>query len=35
MRSDCQHNGKDNKENPIQIVNNLHNYDDDWNYPQQ
>ena len=21
--------------NPIQIVNNLHNYDDDWNYPQQ
>ena len=27
--------GKDNKENPIQIVNNLHNYDDDWNYPQQ
>ncbi len=28
--------GKDKiKKNPIQIVNNLHDYDDDWNYPRQ
>lgn len=27
--------GQDGEKHPVHIVNNLHDYDDDWNYPRQ